>query len=213
MVIEYLIDMVIWLKLCNVLFDYLDFCVELLVDYGLLNIVEECYDIGVWYGDQVVQDMIVVCISFDILMVMVVVLFYFDGCKLLKKLQDLFDYDCIMLWFVIVKSIYVWELKKGRNVIQVCVNGWIICNMQLYMVQVVFDGFGIVFVVEDVVYVYLCSGVLWIVMLDWCLVFFGYYVYYLSCCQVLCVFFVVIDVLWYWLQCIGMVFMWCLLLW
>lgn len=30
--------------------------------------------------------MIVVCISFDILMVMVVVLFYFDGCKLLKKL-------------------------------------------------------------------------------------------------------------------------------
>lgn len=51
MVIEYLIDMVIWLKLCNVLFDYLDFCVELLVDYGLLNIVEECYDIGVWYGD------------------------------------------------------------------------------------------------------------------------------------------------------------------
>lgn len=46
----------------------------------------------------------------------------------------------------------------------------------------VFDGFGIVFVVEDVVYVYLCSGVLWIVMLDWCLVFFGYYVYYLSCC-------------------------------
>ena len=68
---EHPIDTIIWPKLTRVLPDYPDIRVELSVDYGLSNIVEERYDIGVRYGDQVAKDMIAVRISPDIRMAMV----------------------------------------------------------------------------------------------------------------------------------------------
>ena len=65
------IDTVIWPKLKGVLSKYPDIKVEITVDYGLANIVEERYDIGVRFGDQVEKDMIAVRISPDVPMTIV----------------------------------------------------------------------------------------------------------------------------------------------
>jgi len=192
---EHPIDTIIWPKLRRVLPDYPDIRVELSVDYGLSNIVEERYDIGVRYGDQVAKDMIAVRISPDIRMTMVASPAYLDGRKPPKTPQDLLDHDCVTLRLATAKGIYAWELKKGRNEIQARVNGRITCNTQPHMVQAALDGFGIAFVTEDIVLDHVRSGQLRIVMPDWCPVFPGYHAYYPSRRQASRAFSIVIDAL------------------
>ncbi|WP_175715080.1 LysR family transcriptional regulator [Burkholderia ambifaria] len=192
---EHPIDTIIWPKLRRVLPDYPDIRVELSVDYGLANIVEERYDIGVRYGDQVAKDMIAVRISPDIRMTMVASPAYLDGRKLPKTPQDLLDHDCVTLRLATAKGIYAWELKKGRNEIQARVSGRITCNTQPHMVQAALDGFGIAFVTEDIVLDHVRSGQLRIVMPDWCPVFPGYHAYYPSRRQASRAFSIVIDAL------------------
>ncbi|WP_175725285.1 LysR family transcriptional regulator [Burkholderia ambifaria] len=192
---EHPIDTIIWPKLRRVLPDYPDIRVELSVDYGLSNIVEERYDIGVRYGDQVAKDMIAVRISPDIRMTMVASPAYLDGRKPPKTPQDLLDHDCVTLRLATAKGIYAWELKKGRNEIQARVNGRITCNTQPHMVQAALDGFGIAFVTEDIVLDQVRSGQLRIVMPDWCPVFPGYHAYYPSRRQASRAFSIVIDAL------------------
>ncbi|MCA8002341.1 LysR family transcriptional regulator [Burkholderia metallica] len=177
---EHPIDTIIWPKLRTVLPEYPDIRVELSVDYGLSNIVEERYDIGVRYGDQVAKDMIAVRIGPDVRMAMVAAPSYLDGRKPPKKPQDLLDHDCITLRLATAKGIYAWELKKGRNDVLARVNGRITCNTQPHMVQAALDGFGIAFVTEDVVLAHVRNGDLRIVMPDWCPVFPGYHAYYPS---------------------------------
>ncbi|WP_175664695.1 LysR family transcriptional regulator [Burkholderia ambifaria] len=192
---EHPIDTIIWPKLRRVLPEYPDIRVELSVDYGLANIVEERYDIGVRYGDQVAKDMIAVRISPDIRMTMVASPAYLDGRKPPKTPQDLLDHDCVTLRLATAKGIYAWELKKGRNEIQARVNGRITCNTQPHMVQAALDGFGIAFVTEDIVLDHVRSGQLRIVMPDWCPVFPGYHAYYPSRRQASRAFSIVIDAL------------------
>ncbi|WP_175857436.1 LysR family transcriptional regulator [Burkholderia anthina] len=189
------IDTIIWPKLTRVLPDYPDIRVELSVDYGLSNIVEERYDIGVRYGDQVAKDMIAVRISPDIRMAMVASPAYLDGRKPPKTPQDLLDHDCVTLRLATAKGIYAWELKKGRNEIQARVSGRITCNTQPHLLQAALDGFGIAFVTEDTVLDHVCNGKLRIVMPDWCPVFPGYHAYYPSRRQASRAFSVVIDAL------------------
>ncbi|MDP9585106.1 UNVERIFIED_ORG: DNA-binding transcriptional LysR family regulator [Burkholderia contaminans] len=192
---EHPIDTIIWPKLTRVLPDYPDIRVELSVDYGLANIVEERYDIGVRYGDQVAKDMIAVRISPDIRMTMIASPAYLDGRKPPKTPQDLLDHDCVTLRLATAKGIYAWELKKGRNEIQARVSGRITCNTQPHMVQAALDGFGIAFVTEDIVLDHVRSGQLRIVMPDWCPVFPGYHAYYPSRRQASRAFSIVIDAL------------------
>ncbi|RQR40837.1 MULTISPECIES: LysR family transcriptional regulator [unclassified Burkholderia] len=192
---EHPIDTIIWPKLRNVLPDYPDIRVEFSVDYGLSNIVEERYDIGVRYGNQVAKDMIAVRISPDIRMAMVASPAYFDGRKPPKTPQDLLDHDCVTLRLATAKGIYAWELKKGRNEIQARVNGRITCNTQPQMLQAALDGFGIAFVTEDIVLDHVHAGRLRIVMPDWCPVFPGYHAYYPSRRQASRAFSIVIDAL------------------
>ncbi|MBR8187324.1 LysR family transcriptional regulator [Burkholderia ambifaria] len=192
---EHPIDTIIWPKLRRVLPEYPDIRVELSVDYGLANIVEERYDIGVRYGDQVAKDMIAVRISPDIRMTMVASPTYLDGRKPPKTPQDLLDHDCVTLRLATAKGIYAWELKKGRNEIQARVSGRITCNTQPHMVQAALDGFGIAFVTEDIVLDHVRSGQLRIVMPDWCPVFPGYHAYYPSRRQASRAFSIVIDAL------------------
>ncbi|NIF42099.1 LysR family transcriptional regulator [Burkholderia sp. Tr-862] len=192
---EHPIDTIIWPKLRRVLPDYPDIRIELSVDYGLSNIVEERYDIGVRYGDQVAKDMIAVRISPDIRMVMVASPAYLDGRKPPKTPQDLLDHDCVTLRLATAKGIYAWELKKGRNEIQARVSGRITCNTQPHLVQAALDGFGIAFVTEDIVLDHVRSGQLRIVMPDWCPVFPGYHAYYPSRRQASRAFSIVIDAL------------------
>ena len=61
----------LWPALAKVLPDYPDIHVEVIVDYGLTDIMSERYDAGVRLGEQVAKDMIAVRIGPDMRMAVV----------------------------------------------------------------------------------------------------------------------------------------------
>ncbi|MFC0684838.1 LysR family transcriptional regulator, partial [Novosphingobium clariflavum] len=58
-------------KLSQFMQDYPDVCVEMITDYGLIDIISERYDAGVRYGETLAKDMIAVRIGPDARMVAV----------------------------------------------------------------------------------------------------------------------------------------------
>ena len=62
---DYAADTILWPRLSKVLPLYPDLKVEIVVDYGMADIVEQRFDIGVRHGDQVAKDMIAVRIAPD----------------------------------------------------------------------------------------------------------------------------------------------------
>jgi DNA-binding transcriptional LysR family regulator len=74
---------------------YPDIKVELIIDYGLTDIVAERYDAGVRLGEQVAKDMIAVRIGPDFRMVVVGAPAYFVRHAMPGKPQDLTTHNCI----------------------------------------------------------------------------------------------------------------------
>ncbi|MEZ2306715.1 LysR family transcriptional regulator [Paraburkholderia sp. RCC_158] len=189
------VETVIWPKLRKLLPSYPDIKVEVTVDYGLSNIVEERYDIGVRFGDQVAKDMIAVRISPDIPMAIVGSPGYFGNRELPKTPEDLLRHECISLRMTTTKALYAWELKKGKRETQVRVAGQVTVNTQPQMIQAALDGFGLTFVPEDAVLEHMRNGHLLSVLRDWCPVWPGYRAYYPSRRQTSRAFSLVIDAL------------------
>ncbi|MFL9942360.1 LysR family transcriptional regulator [Paraburkholderia graminis] len=189
------VETVIWPKLRRLLPSYPDIKVEVTVDYGLSNIVEERYDIGVRFGDQVAKDMIAVRISPDIPMAIVGSPGYFANRELPKTPEDLLRHECISLRMTTTKALYAWDLRKGRRETQVRVAGQVTVNTQPQMVQAALDGFGLTFVPEDAVLEHIRNGHLLSVLRDWCPVWPGYRAYYPSRRQTSRAFSLVIEAL------------------
>src|SRR5262245_704322 len=92
---EYAIDSVLLPKLGKVLRTYPDIKLEMIVDYGLTNIVEGRFDAGVRSGEQVAKDMIAVRIGPDLSMAVVGAPSYFKSRKEPGRPQDLVEHTCI----------------------------------------------------------------------------------------------------------------------
>jgi DNA-binding transcriptional LysR family regulator len=76
---------------------YPDIKVEILVDYGLTDIVAERFDAGVRTGEQVAKDMIAVRIGADMRIAVVGSPSYFEGREEPQRPQDLIGHNCINL--------------------------------------------------------------------------------------------------------------------
>src|SRR5206468_6950453 len=94
---EFAIDTILLPKLARLLRDYPDVKVEMIVDYGLTDIVAGQYDAGVRSGEQVAKDMIAVRIGADMRMAVVGAPSYLKGRAEPKTPQDLIDHNCINL--------------------------------------------------------------------------------------------------------------------
>src|SRR5256885_7448031 len=68
---DYAADTILFPKLAKFLPEYPDIKVEIIIDYGLTDIVAQRYDAGVRAGEQVAKDMIAVRIGPDIRMAVV----------------------------------------------------------------------------------------------------------------------------------------------
>jgi DNA-binding transcriptional LysR family regulator len=110
---EYAADAILVPKLGKVLREYSDIKIEIVVDYGLTDIVAERFDAGVRSGEQVAKDMIAVRIGPDIRMTVVGAPSYFKGRVLPKKPQDLIGHNCINLRLPTHGGTYAWEFEKA----------------------------------------------------------------------------------------------------
>ncbi|MEY4761850.1 MAG: hypothetical protein RLZZ200_1706 [Pseudomonadota bacterium] len=155
-----------------------DIRVELVLDYGLTDIVAQRFDAGIRLGEQVAKDMVAVRVGPDLRMAVVATPAYFARRKPPRVPQDLHAHDCINLRFTSSGGIYAWEFENGRREVRVRVEGQLIFNTLTQRLAAVRAGLGVAFVPEDCVKADLADGRLVRVLSDWCAPFTGYHLYY-----------------------------------
>ena len=160
--------------------DYPDIQVEIIVDYGLVDIVAEGYDAGVRMGEQVAKDMIAVRIGPDMCMAVVGSPAYFERYPLPQTPQDLVVHKCINMRFPTYGGLFAWELEKEGHEVKVRVNGQLVFNSLSLRLSSVLDGLGVAYMPEDQVLPYIAEGRLIRVLEDWCPYIPGYHLYYPS---------------------------------
>lgn len=166
-------------KLTKFLRAYPEIKVEIIIDYGLIDIVGERFDAGVRSGEQVAKDMIAVRIGPDMRMAVVGAPSYFRTRMEPKKPQDLVNHNCINLRLP-AHGVYAWEFEKGGRELKVRVDGQLAFNGTYQMVNAAVAGTGLAYVPEDLVNGYLRNRRLKRVLEDWCPPYAGYHLYYPS---------------------------------
>jgi DNA-binding transcriptional LysR family regulator len=171
---------VLWPKLKTLLRDYPDIKAEIIADNGLIDIVAERYDAGVRLGEQVAKDMIAVRIGPDLRMACVASPAYFAKRSPPRTPQQLIEHDCINMRLPTYGGLYAWEFEKDKRELKVRVDGQLVFNESDRVVSAALEGFGICYVLEDVVDAHIAEGRLKRVLADWSPPFPGYHLYYPS---------------------------------
>jgi DNA-binding transcriptional LysR family regulator len=177
---EHAAEAILWPALSKLLPQYPDIDVELIIDYGLTDIVSERYDAGVRLGEQVAKDMIAVRIGPDMRMAVVGAPSYFARRPRPKKPQDLTAHDCINLRLPTYGGLYAWEFGKNGRELKVRVEGQLVFNNIALRLNAALAGLGLAYLPEDIVKVHLTKRRLVRVLADWCPTFSGYHLYYPS---------------------------------
>ncbi|HJQ56372.1 MAG TPA: LysR family transcriptional regulator [Vineibacter sp.] len=194
---EYVAESILWPKLAKFLRDYPDIKVEVVVDYGLTDIVAQRYDAGVRHGEQVAKDMIAVRIGPDMRMAVVGAPSCFRTRPAPTRPQELIGHNCINLRLPTHGGLYAWEFEKGGRELKVRVEGQVACNGSSQMLHAALAGLGLAYLPEDLVQPYLAKGRLKRVLEDWCPPFSGYHLYYPSRRQSSAAFALFVDALRY----------------
>jgi DNA-binding transcriptional LysR family regulator len=177
---EHAAEAILWPTLEKLLPDYPDIKVEIVIDYGLTDIVAERYDAGVRFGEQVAKDMIAVRIGPDMRMAVVGAPSYFARRKQPRTPPDLTAHACINIRLPTYGGLYAWEFEKDGRELRVRVEGQLVFNNIALRLDAALAGFGLAYLPEDQVRTHLAEGRLVRVLADWCPPFPGYHLYYPS---------------------------------
>src|SRR5271155_1080050 len=177
---EHAADTVLWPALARLLPDYPDIKVELVIDYGLTDIVAQRYDAGVRIGEQVAKDMIAVRIGPDVRFAVVGAKPYFAKRSAPRTPQDLIGHNCINLRLPTYGGLYAWEFEKDGRELRVRVEGQLVFSSVFQALDAAVAGLGVGYVPEDIAEPYLIKGRLERALEEWCAPWSGYHLYYPS---------------------------------
>ena len=178
--VEHAADTILYPALRTFLPRYPDVKVEIVSEYGLVDIVAERYDAGVRLGEHVDKDMIAVRIAPDLQMTVVGAPAYFDRHPRPAVPQDLVRHRCISLRWSATHGHFIWEFRKKARELKVRVDGPLAFNAIDLILEAALDGFGLAFLSRDKVEEHVAQGRLVSVLDDWCPRFPGYHLYYPS---------------------------------
>lgn len=167
--------------LAKVLPKHPDIKVEVVIDYGLTNIVAQQVDAGIRPGELVAKDMIAVRISPDLRMAVVGSPSYFANRKKPRTPQELTNHNCVNLRLPTHGgTLYSWEFEKNGRELDVRVDGQLVFNSAGLLLSAALKGFGLAYLTESHVQEHVAKGKLVRVLSDWCPPFSGYHLYYPS---------------------------------
>ena len=156
--------------------DHPDIKVEIIVDYGLTDIVSQGFDAGVRMGEQVAKDMI----GPSMRMAVVGSPEYFSRHGIPQTPQDLTSHNCISMRLPTYGGLFPWGLEKDGREVKVRGDGQLIFNNLALRLHSALDGLGVAYMPEDQVQPHIIGGRLVRVLEDWCPSFPGYHLYYPS---------------------------------
>lgn len=165
-------------KLTTFLQDYPDIKLELYVDYGFTNVVEARFDAGIRLGEDISKDMIAVRIGPDWRLIVVGSPAYFARQAEPATPYELTEHSCINIRHRIAGAIYAWEFEKQGRAFTVKVEGQLVFNSIMHVLNAALDGIGLAYVPEPLAAPYLADGRLKAVITDWSPYFQGFHLYY-----------------------------------
>ena len=175
---EHATSTVLWPKLLTFLPAFPDVQVEVVVEYGMIDIVAGRFDAGVRLGDQVAKDMIAVRIAPDLVMAVVGTPDYLAARPPLATPHDLAAHNCINLRLSTHGALYAWEFEQAGHKLNVRVDGQLTFNGSLATLRAALAGFGLACVPHDLALPHIAAGRLVQVLADWAPSFPGYHIYY-----------------------------------
>lgn len=190
-------EAVLWPALQKVLPKYPDIKVEIVIDYGLTDIVAEQVDAGVRPGETVAKDMIAVPIGPEMRMAVVGSPAYLAKRPPPRTPHDLTAHDCINLRLPAHRGVYAWEFERNGRELRVRVEGQLVFNTASLILNAAVAGFGLAYLTEQQVQKHLDNGELVRTLANWCPPFSGYHLYYPSRRQPSAAFAVLVEALRY----------------
>jgi DNA-binding transcriptional LysR family regulator len=173
-------ETILWPVLQQFLPNYPDVKVEVVVDFGLTNIVAERFDAGVRLGEQVEKDMVAVRIGPDMRLVVVGAPSYLSARPGPRKPQDLTDHICVNFRLPTHGGLYAWEFEQHGRPLKVGVEGQLVFNDVSLTLKAALAGMGLAYLPEDQVRAHVDEGRLHLLLGDWSPPFSGYHLYYPS---------------------------------
>jgi len=177
---DHAVHSVLWPALLTLLPDYPDITMEIVIDYGLTDIVAGRFDAGIRSGEMVAKDMIAVRIGRDMRMAVVGARSCFAARPPPETPQDLTGHRCINLRLPTLGGLYAWEFEKDGSEMKVRVEGQLVFNGTALMLEAALAGFGLAYLPEDTAQPHIDAGRLVRVLADWCPFYPGYHLYYPS---------------------------------
>lgn len=166
--------------LAKLLPEYPDVSVEILIDYGLADIVADRFDAGVRLGESVEKDMIAVRISADIPMAIVGAPMYFDTYTVPSDPEDLIAHRCINLRLPTSGAVNAWRILKDGREMRIRTDGPLSFNTIDLIRDAALSGLGLAYLPLDQVESHLASGALKQLFSQWTPPLPGYHLYYPS---------------------------------
>lgn len=164
--------------LARLLPDYPDIAVEVINDYGLVDIVADRFDAGIRLGEQVAQDMIAVRIGPDFEQCVVGAPSYFARHGTPETPYDLTDHRCISLRLPTSGGVWSWPFTKDGHEFSVRPGAQLSFNTITLQIDAALAGLGLGNLPEDVVSGHIAAGRLVRVLADWSTSRSGYHLYY-----------------------------------
>lgn len=177
---EHALQTVLWPVLSKTLPKYPEIRVEVVSDTSLVDIVADRFDAGIRLGEQVAKDMIAVPIGPPVRMLVVGAPKYLATRPIPKRPQDLTAHECINLRFLTRGNLYVWEFEKAKRKLNVRVDGRLTFNALDPILRAALEGYGLAYLMADVVEPHIAAKRLKPVLEDWSPPFPGYHLYYPS---------------------------------
>lgn len=178
--VEHAAKTVLCPALTKILPDHPDITVEIIVDYGLADVVADRFDAGVRLGEQVAKDMIAVRIAPDIPMAIVGSPRYFRRHPPPSEPQHLVEHRCINLRLPTSGKLNKWRLLQNGREVRVSVDGPLIFNTIDLILDAAINGLGLAYLPLDQVSQHLKGGRLVQVLREWTPPLPGYHLYYPS---------------------------------
>ncbi|WP_163864961.1 LysR family transcriptional regulator [Myxococcus eversor] len=159
---------------------YPELRLDIVVDDGLTNIVEQDFDAGIRLGETLDKDVVALRLTSDLRMAVVGAPAYLSERGRPKHPRDLHAHDCINFRYLRSGAVYRWEFTdKGRE-FTVAVEGRLVTNDNALQVRAALDGVGLANVMEHTVAKELADGRLIRVLSRFCAPFPGLFLYYPS---------------------------------
>lgn len=165
-------------RLEQLLRDYPDIRVEIIIDYGLVDVVADRFDAGVRLGEQLEKDMIAVRLSPEIPMVIAGAPDYFAQYSRPETPEDLIHHRCLNLRLPTSGTLNEWRFDHHSETKRVRVGGPLIFNTIELIKDAALRGIGLAYLPLDLLQPELADGRMEAVLADDVLPLPAYYLYY-----------------------------------